>query len=397
MIDADDDEVIDAKSNLYKQIDGEWVIDKSISHRQMSNNSIYYYSRPTRERLHWQMERMRFSGEPAFYNATAGMKRRADFIGTNPCGEILMQDKGMCNLTTINVFAFVREDKTLDVDGLKEAFRLGARAGYRMATVELELPEWNETQKEDRLLGVSFTGWQDMVNALCMTKEEENELWAILRIIVNETGNMYADSLGMNRPKLATTIKPEGTLSQLPTVSSGIHYSHSPFYIRRVRINSADPLVKVCEELGYPIHPETGQNWDTCLTKVIEFPVKAPNGRTKYDVSAIEQLENYKRTMEYYTDHNTSITVSVRDEEWIGVEQWIWDNWDDVLGISFLPLTDSMYKLMPYEECSEEEYTNRMEKMKPFNPSLITKYELEMYEADELIDDDCTNGACGVK
>lgn len=162
-------------------------------------------------------------------------------------------------------------------------------------------------------------------------------------------------------------------MSQLPEVSSGVHYSHSPYYIRRVRINSSDPLVKVCEELGYPIYPEVGQDMETCTTKVIEFPCKAPKGRTKYDVSAIEQLEAYKMFMENYVEHNCSITVHVRDHEWEEVEQWVWDNWDTIVAVTFLPLDDSFYQLMPYEAITEEEYNRRIKEMKPFMPSLLKK------------------------
>ena len=307
----------------------------------------------------------------------------------------MLQNKGMCNLTTVNAMGFVDENGVLLYEELYKAFELSAKAGLRMASVKLELPEWNKVQSEDRLLGCSFTGWQDMINATGISKEEENELWKTLREKAQNAGNNYADFLGLNRPKLTTTIKPEGSLSLLPTVSSGIHYSHSPYYIRRIRINSSDPLVKVCEELNYPIYPEVGQDSLTCKTKVIEFPVEAPNGRTKFDVSAIEQLENYKRTMEFYTDHNTSITISVKDDEWETVEEWIWNNWDDVLGISFLPLTDSMYQLMPYEAITKEEYDKRMSEMTPFNPELLNKY--EFVEDAELSDDECTNGACGVR
>lgn len=302
----------------------------------------------------------------------------------------------MCNLTTVNTFAFV-ESGLLNLKSMLDAFRLAAKACYRMVTTELELHKWNEVQIQDRLIGVSFTGWQDMVNAVGMTKEDENSVWTDIREVVHNEADDLAKQLCMNKPVLYTTIKPEGTLSQLPTVSSGIHYSHSPYYIRRIRINAEDPLVKVCEELNYPIFPEVGQNIETCTTKVIEFPVKAPEGKTKYDVSAIEQLENYKRSMKYYTDHNTSITVSVRDNEWDEVEQWIWDNWDDVLGISFLALDDNFYQLLPYEAITEEEYNKRVSDMKPFNPKLLEKYETEMYEDDGLEDDQCANGACGVR
>jgi len=163
-----------------------------------------------------------------------------------------------------------------------------------MTCVELELPKWNQVQQRDKLVGCSLTGWQDMVNATGIDKEEQARVLKELRTAANEAASEYAQDIGENEPLLVTTVKPEGTLSQLPTVSSGVHYSHSPYYIRRIRINSDDPLVKVCEELEYPIHPEVGQDLDTCTTKVIEFPVKSPIGKTKYDVSAIEQLENYK-------------------------------------------------------------------------------------------------------
>ena len=131
----------------------------------------------------------------------------------------------------------------------------------------------------------------------------------------------YADALGMAEPLLVTTVKPEGTLSLLPTVSSGVHYSHAPYYVRRVRISAEDPLCKVCEELGYPVFPEVGQTAEDCRTKVVEFPVKAPAGRVKADVSAIEQLENYKMFMTHYVDHNCSITIHVRQNEWDAVEE----------------------------------------------------------------------------
>ena len=153
-------------------------------------------------------------------------------------------------------------------------------------------------------------------------------------------------------------------MSQLPTVSSGIHYSHSPYYIRRIRISSNDPLVKVCEELAYPVFPEVGQEWETCATKVVEFPIKAPKGKTKYDVSAIEQLENYKMFMENYVDHNCSITVHVRNDEWQEVEDWVWNNWDDVVALTFISLDDNFYKLLPYEAIDEEEYSRRLNEMK---------------------------------
>ncbi|HIQ97833.1 MAG TPA: ribonucleoside-triphosphate reductase, adenosylcobalamin-dependent [Candidatus Lachnoclostridium avicola] len=395
LIDQDDEECIQAKSSLYRQVDGHWEIDKSIAHRQMSNNSIYYRKKPTREQLHWHLQQMRYSGEPGWINEEAGLKRRSNFKGCNPCGEILLDSHGMCNLTTVNVMAFVK-DGVLDTEGLLKAQRLSVRAGYRMTCRELEIHEWDYVQQRDRLLGCSLTGWQDMVNATGMNREEQSSLLDKLRETAHEAAGKIARQLGQKEPLLVTTVKPEGTLSLLPTVSSGIHYSHSQYYVRRVRITATDPLCKVCEELGYPVFPEVGQDEETCRTKVVEFPVKAPEGRVKADVSAIEQLENYKMFMTHYVDHNCSITVHVRDDEWDDVEEWVWINWDDIVALSFLSYDDSFYELLPYEAISEEEYLKRKDAMKPFNPSLISKYEQEESELDIGVSD-CANGVCPIR
>lgn len=396
LIDPEDELCVEAKSNLYKKIDGQWIVDKDIIHRQMSNNSIYYREKPSRERLHWQIEKMRYSGEPGWVNEEAGRKRRDHMNGVNPCGEILLDDKGLCNLTTINVFAFVDEEGRIDREALLEAQRLSVRAAYRMTCVELELPQWDMVQQRDKLLGCSLTGWQDLVNAAKLSYEEQASLLTDLKSVAKIEAEKYAKEIGGNVPILVTTVKPEGTLSQLPVVSSGVHYSHSPYYIRRVRISATDPLIKVCEELGYPVFPEVGQEMDTCATKVVEFPVKAPEGRTKYDVSAIEQLENYKLFMTHYVEHNCSITIHVRNEEWEAVEAWVWENWDDVVALSFLSLSDSFYELMPYESIDKEEYERRMEAMRPFVPSLIQKYEREETEFD-IGDEACETGVCPVR
>ena len=395
LIDADDETCIQAKSHLYRQVGGRWEIDKSIAHRQMSNNSIYYQKKPTREKLHWHLQQMRYSGEPGWINEEAGAKRRPNFNGCNPCGEILLDSHGLCNLTTLNVMGFVQNGH-LNRKALLEAQRLSARAGYRMTCRELEMFSWNAVQQRDRLLGCSLTGWQDMVNAVKLSKEEQIGLLEELRETAHRAAEEIAARLGGRTPLLVTTLKPEGTLSLLPTVSSGVHYSHSPYYIRRVRITAADPLCRVCEDLGYPVLPEVGQDPQDPTTKVVEFPVKAPAGRVKADVSAIEQLENYKMFMTHYVDHNCSITVHVRDEEWDQVEQWVWDNWEDVVALSFLSYDDSFYELMPYEAIDEEEYNRRKAAMRTFNPSLLSRYEHEETELD-LGDPECAGGACPIR
>lgn len=395
LIDANDKTCIEAKSHLYRQVNGRWEIDKSIAHRQMSNNSIYYREKPSREMLHWHLQQMRYSGEPGWINEEAGRKRRPNFNGCNPCGEILLDSHGLCNLTTLNVMAFVHDGK-LDEKGLLEAQRLSARAGYRMTCRELEIHRWNQVQQRDRLLGCSLTGWQDMVNVTGLDREGQIELLKKLRQTAHDAADKIAGRLGGKKPLLVTTVKPEGTLSLLPTVSSGVHYSHAPYYIRRIRISATDPLCRVCEDLGYPVFPEVGQDPENPVTKVVEFPVKAPAGVVKADVSAIQQLENYKMFMQYYVDHNCSITVHVREDEWDAVEDWVWENWDDVVALSFLSYDDNFYELLPYEEITKEEYEKRKAAMRPFNPSLLSKYEFDETELD-IGDSECVNGVCPVR
>jgi ribonucleoside-diphosphate reductase alpha chain/ribonucleoside-triphosphate reductase len=395
LFDKDDQGILNAKHNLYEQIDGKWIKNKAIAYREMSNNSIFYTFKPTREQLAWHVKQMRYSGEPGFMNAEAAAKRRPNLQGANPCMEVLLDRDQMCNLTTVNVLGFL-QDGRLDEKRLFEAQRLSLRAGFRMTFLDLELDQWDIKQKRDRLVGCSLTGWQDMVNATKITKEKESELRKKLRDIVHQEAQSYAKKLGVNPPLLMTTVKPEGTLALLPTVSSGVHHSHSPYYIRRVRINANDPLLKVCEELGYDIKPESGQTEENCRTKVISFPCCSPEGKTKKEVSAIEQLEIYRSFQKEYTDHNTSITVHVRNNEWEEVEEWLWNNWDDVVAVSFLSLDNSFYPQMPYEEITKEEYEKRVKEMIPFIPSLISKYEKEETEID-VGDETCSNGSCPIR
>lgn len=397
LIGAEDTECITAKNSLYTQDEnGVWDINQEISHRCNSNNTIIHWERPSREFWHWQFEQMRFSGEPAFYNGEHAAKRKPNFHLTNPCGEILLDDRQTCNLVTTNILAHVKSGK-LNLQDLKRTHALLTRASYRMTMVELELPEWDKMLHRDRLLGVSLTGWQDMVNAVNMDRAEQRRILQVLRDVARKAADEIADNLGLNRSELVTTVKPEGTLSLLPTVSSGLHFSHSEYFIRRIRINATDALVKVCKELGYPVYPEVGQEMETANTLVVEFPVQAPAGRTKSDVSAIEQLEIYTMFMENYVDHNASITVHVRENEWEEAEQWVYDNWDSCIGISFLALDDSYYQLLPFEAISREEYTDRAVNMMYFDSELLKKYEREEEEHEEAADGECASGACPIR
>lgn len=396
LIDSDDEECIKAKNNLYINNNGNWSINKDIINRQMANNTIVYQQKPTREKLHWQIEQNRFSGEPGLFNLEAAQKRNPNAKLQNPCAEILLDNKQFCNLTTVNVVSFINEDGTIDKEKLFRSQELSAKMGYRMSLVELELNDWNINHKRDRLIGCSLSGWQDMVNKTNMNFDDQCKLLRELREVAKNSINEYSKELNDKESVCITCEKPDGSLGLLAGVSPGVHFSHSPYYVRRIRINSNDPLVKVCEELKYPIFPEVGQSIDTCSTKVIEFPCKAPKGKTKGDVSAIEQLEVYKMFMNNYVDHNVSITVHVRDNEWDDVENWIWNNWDDIVAVSLLSYSDSFYKLMPYEEITEEEYNNRVSNMNAFVPSLLQKYEI----GEDLFDvgnDGCESGVCPVR
>ena len=396
LITLDDTESIQAKSNLYTKQGQKWIENKDLSHRKMSNNSIFYETKPTREQLHWHINELKKSGEPGFVNVEAAKERYENFEGLNPCFEILLPSKGVCNLVTLNVYSFIKDGK-LDIAAMKEAQRLNVRAAYRMSTVELELHEWNTVNKQEKLLGVSLTGWQDMVTKLNLNKNEQKSLLLELWETATNAAEEISKDLKDTYPLLVTTCKPEGTLSLLPGVSAGIHYSHSPYYIRRVRISANDPLVKVAEELEYPIYPEVGEEEDNCKTKVIEFPVSAPVNRTKYDITAIEQLENYKMFLEYYVDHNASVTITVQEHEWEDVEEWLWQNWDEVVAVSFLSLDESFYTLMPYETITKEEYEEKARNMRPFIASLLNKYEMEETELDAGSLTDCEGGACSVR
>ena len=393
--DEDDDEVINAKRNIYKVVDGKWIEDTDISHRKMSNNSILYNHRPSLERIKEIIDSIKVNGEPGFINGAEALRRKPTFKGCNPCGEILLQSKQCCNLTTNNLVAFVK-GTVLDEEQLIETIKLSTRVAIRMTLVDVELPEWNKVMQEDRIIGISLTGMMDMVNKTGMSYDDLGKLLKKLREVVHKEGKSYSAMLNIDPPKLMTTIKPEGSLSTLPCVSSGIHFAHSNYYIRRVRISVTDPLYKMIEAEGsFPIYNENGQTDENCTIKVIEFPIKAPEGRTKYDVGAIEQLELYKLSMENWSDHNSSITVHVREHEWEDISHWLYDNFDSVVGITFLPLMEETYPLLPYETTSREDYEERIRQVKPINYELLASFDND--EEHDIIDAECESGACPVR
>ena len=397
IIDPNDEECVHAKDN----------IEPGMEHRYMSNNSIYQEEKPSREKIHELFNSIRTSGEPGIINVAEAKRRRSDFAGVNPCAEILLPPNAVCNLTTVNMVAFVNENGDVDWDGLELAFLLSARAGYRMTCVDLELDGWNEAHHRDRLTGCSMTGWQDFVakvrpDVLRRAGGKAGVLkW--LRTAVHEAGEEIAQELQTPVPLLMTALKPEGSLSLVANgVSPGVHWQHSPYFIRRIRVNAHDPLALTAKELGWQIHPEVGQDMETATTIVIDFPVKSPATVTKADVSAVEQLEEYLLFQKNYTDMNTSNTITVKPDEWEEVEDFVYNHWDDMLGVTFLELNSTYYPLLPYEECTKEEYEELKSKMKEFDPDLLNEKELStrnMGKEFEILDDreSCASGVCPIR
>lgn len=386
----DDEEMLRAKENL----------DQEHYFRYMSNNSMYLEEKPSREELAKIMYSIKETGEPGFINVKAAKERRADFAIVNPCAEIMLPNKAVCNLTNINVSKFIDERGNVMVPQLKEACKLSARACYRLTEPSLELEGWSEIHHRDRLIGCSITGWQDAVAGV-LSHEEQALLLSLMKSWINEFANQYADENHRPRPVLYTTVQPDGTGGLISGCSAGVHYNHSPYYFRRVRISTNSPLYQAVKYLdGWQIDNEVGQG-DDGNTKVITFPCKSKSTITKYNVSAIEQLEQYKMMQKFYVDHNTSITVTVKDDEWDDVVNWLDKNWDYVVGISFLSLNQDYYPLMPYEECTKEQYLELKSKMAPLDPELVNKYEFELqtvgkdFEIDES--GECEDGHCPVR
>lgn len=392
---------------------------EQVSHRKMSNNSVAFLAQPKRKMLNLLFTMMKKEGEPGFINLYEAAKRRlqgmglknpshklilktARKLGLNPCAEILLQSYGVCNLTTVNVLAFVRPDNTLDLAGLLEAQRLSARAGIRMTLVTLELPHWNEVQEIDRLTGLSLTGWKDAIHRLGYTEGQEENLLKMLSGVGHEESESYARRMRVTVPLLDTTVKPEGTQSQVAGgVSSGLHEAHSEFYIRRVRINADDPLAKAVLSLeGWTVNPENDtpgatreEQMKNARTLVIDFPVYSGSRKTKDDVKVDEQFDTYFRFQNSYTAHNSSNTIHVHPDQWGRAEERVWDGWDNFVGVSFLAHDGGTYKLAPYEAIDETRYQKLVAEMEDFDMSILTQFEVGR-DVELENSDGCDTGIC---
>jgi len=352
--------------------------------RSLANNSACYTEKPDMGIFmeEWKSlyesksgERGIFSREAAQKQASKNSRRDAahDF-GTNPCSEIILRDREFCNLSEV----VVREEDT--VESLKEKVELATIIGTWQSTLtnfRYLNRKWEENCAEERLLGVSLTGIMD--NALTNGKTKGlNDLLKTLRQVAVDTNAKVAKKIGIPASVAITCVKPSGTVSQLVDSASGIHARHNPYYVRTVRADKKDPLAKMMHEAGFPCEDDVTKPEHTW---VFSFPVKGPqNGIYRKDMTAVEQLELWKVYQENWCEHKPSITVSVKEGEWMAVGSWVYDNFENMSGVSFLPFADHSYRQAPYQDCSKEDYEKLVKEL----PQDIDWTQLAAYEKSDM-------------
>ena len=359
---------------------GQWW--ETAAHRALANNSVSYTEKPDVETFmrEWTALVESKSGERGVFNREASKKQAAKYgrrdsdyeFGTNPCSEIILRPYQFCNLTECVVRA------TDTIEDLERKVRLATILGTIQSTYT-KFPYlrkvWRDNTEAERLLGVSLTGIMD--NPLLTTKNKGlNETLAHLRKVAVNTNAEFADKLGIPVSAAISCVKPSGTVSQLVDSASGIHARHSRFYVRTVRGDNKDPLTQFMKDQGIPHEPCVFKG-DT--TTVFSFPQKSPNKAvTRDDMSAIEQLEMWLAYQRNWCEHKPSVTISVRDSEWLDVGAFVYKHFDEMSGVSFLPHSDHTYQQAPYQDCSEREYKELLKLMpKSIDWSKLSEYEQE--------------------
>lgn len=371
--DLDDFEMAKAKS-------GSWW--ENNSQRALANNSAIYDRKPTAELFlrEWRNLIESQSGERGIFNregVRANVPERRDgskIMGTNPCGEISLRSMGLCNLSEVVI-------KPEDDDArLAHKVAVAAIIGTWQSTLtgfKYVRPDWRANAEEERLLGVSLTG---IYGNRRMNNHRDSSLpqrLDNLRGIAVEINRIWADRLGIARSTAVTTVKPSGTVSQLTGVSSGIHPWHAERYIRTVRGANTDPLTALMIDAGVPNEPDLMK---PDSNTVFSFPVEAPLGAiTRGQVSALDHLALYALYRQHWAEHQVSITVTVKPDEWVDVAAWVFRNWDIVAGVSFLPHSDHVYKQAPYTDCTVEEY----EALVAASPASVRFADLMFYESED--------------
>ena len=345
--------------------------------RAMANNSAIYREKPSAAEFlkEWASLALSGTGERGIFNLEAAQnkappRRYAPLIqGTNPCGEIMLRDMQFCNLSEV----VVRADDDLDtlLDKVETATWLGIIQSSFTHFPYLR-KEWKKNCDVEALLGVSLTGQMDNPSVL------SSDALSALKSRVLRISRKASSILGTKMPAATTCVKPSGTVSQLVDSASGVHPRYSQYYIRRYRISANDPLFTMMKEVGVPCNPENGQNEKNANTWVLEFPVKSPDGCiTRKDVTALDQLKHYKNLQHNWCEHNASMTVYVRDDEWFEVGNWVYQNWEIINGVSFLPYDGGHYKLAPYEEIDVHSYERLIKDLPVIDYNKLSKYEFE--------------------
>jgi len=353
--------------------------------RALSNNSVAYSRKPQMEQFiaEWKSVYDSKSGERGIYNVAAAQAQAAKFgrrdpdihYGTNPCSEIILRPYQFCNLSEV----VLRENDTKkDIERKVELATILGTWQSTLTDFKYLRKIWKDNTEEERLLGVSLTG--QFGHKFMSGKEDLIMLEAFLmnlREKAREVNREESGKIGIPESAAITCVKPSGTVSQLVGVSSGMHPWHSPYYIRTVRGSKGDPISTFLKEVGIPVEDDVMKPNDTY---VFSFPVKAPEGAiVRNDLTAIDHLNIWLVYQRAWCEHKPSITVSVKEEEWMEVGAWIYKNFDDVSGISFLPHSDHTYKQAPYQEVSKEEYENLLAKM----PKNIRWEDLSFYETED--------------
>ena len=334
---------------------GAWYNDNP--HRGLANNSVAYTERPDSETFmeEWLSLVKSKSGERGIFNRIAAQEQAAKWgrrdkdhpYGTNPCSEIILRDKQFCNLTEV----VVRNGDT--EESLARKVKLATILGTIQSTLtnfQFLSAEWTKNTEEERLLGVSLTGIMDAK----ITSNPDPKMLERLRDVARETNEKYAKKLDIPVSASITCVKPSGTVSQLVDSASGIHTRHNDYYFRRIRMDKKDPIYGFLKDKGVDVEDEA---FRPDSTAVFTFPMKAPKGAILRDgLTAIEQLENWLIYQRHWCEHKPSVTISVKDEEWVEVGAWVWKHFDEISGVSFLPHSDHTYQQAPYEDCNKEQY-----------------------------------------
>ena len=339
---------------------GAWYND--FAYRGLANNSVAYTEKPDMETFmdEWVSLVKSKSGERGIFNRVAAQVqaekqgRVKDLnYGTNPCSEIILRDKQFCNLTEVVVRA--NDTKETLTKKVQLATILGTLQS-NLTNFQFLSAEWTKNTKEERLLGVSLTGIMDCK----ITSNPDPIFLEELKHEANKTNKKYAKMLDIEPSKSITCVKPSGTVSQLVDSASGIHTRHSPYYIRTIRMDKKDSIYQFLKDKGVQVEDE---QFRPDSTAVFSFPIKAPLGAiTRDDKNAIEQLENWLVYQRHWCNHKPSVTISVKDSEWMEVGAWVWKYFDEISGISFLPHSDHSYVQAPYQECTKEEYQDLLKK-----------------------------------